>query len=309
MSAIKLGIVGVGKIARDQHLPVIAASADFDLVAAASRNATVDGVANYPSLAAMLYAEPSIEAVTLCTPPGPREADAELALARGLHVLLEKPPATTLSAARDLIARATGQALHASWHSRHAPGVAPARAWLRGRRIQSITINWKEDIRRWHPGQDWILAAGGMGVFDPGINALSILTEIVPSNVVLSAAELDLPRNREAPIAARLHARTSGGAPIEADFDFLQSGDQTWEIAIDADDGLLRLADGGARLFIGGEVQAAPSLGRHHEYAGVYSHFAALVRGKQIDVDLRPLELVADAFTCGVRNAAPDFEF
>jgi predicted dehydrogenase len=32
-----LGIVGVGKIARDQHLPAIAASPDFTLVAAARR--------------------------------------------------------------------------------------------------------------------------------------------------------------------------------------------------------------------------------------------------------------------------------
>ena len=38
MSAINLAIVGVGKIVHDQHLPSIAANADFKLVATASRH-------------------------------------------------------------------------------------------------------------------------------------------------------------------------------------------------------------------------------------------------------------------------------
>jgi predicted dehydrogenase len=306
---IKLGIVGVGKIARDQHLPVIAASSAFELVAAASRNASVEGVPNYASLEAMIAAEPSIEAVTLCTPPGPREADARLALAHGLHVLLEKPPAATLNSARDLISLANGCALHASWHSRHAPGVAPARVWLRDCRIQNVEITWKEDIRRWHPGQDWILAPGGMGVFDPGINALSILTDIIPSPIDLTSAELDIPRNRQMPIAARLQGRTRDGAGVIAAFDFLQTGDQVWEITIKTDRGVLRLVDGGDRLLIDDKEQALGPLGRHHEYTGVYQHFATLVRERRVDVDLRPLELVADAFARGCRNESPDFEF
>jgi D-galactose 1-dehydrogenase len=306
---IKLGLVGVGKIARDQHLPVIAASNEFELVAAASRNASVEGVRNYASLEAMIAAEPSMEAVTLCTPPGPRDADARFALAHGLHVLLEKPPAATLTAARDLVSLANDCALHASWHSRHAPGVAPARAWLRDRRIHNVEITWKEDIRRWHPGQDWILAPGGMGVFDPGINALSILTEIIPSGIDLTSAELDIPKNREMPIAARLLAHTSDGAAISAAFDFLQTGDQIWEIAINTDLGVLRLVDGGDRLLIDDKEQAFATLGRHHEYSGVYRHFATLERERRIDVDLRPLELVADAFACGRRNESPEFEF
>jgi predicted dehydrogenase len=309
MAKIKLGIVGIGKIARDQHLPVLAASTDFELVAAASRNATVKGVASYSTLEAMLAAHPEIEAISLCTPPGPREADARLALSRGLHVLLEKPPAVSLTAARDLIARAQGATLCASWHSRHAPGVPAARDWLSQRRVRSVAIVWKEDIRRWHPGQDWILDAGGMGVFDPTINALSIVTHILASEVALLDAELDVPSNRQAPIAARLRACSSDGAEISADVDFLQEGPQTWDITIETDAGLLRLTDGGARIFIGAEERNVANTGRHHEYTGVYAHFAALVRARMTDVDLRPLELVADAFLAGRRRVAPAFAF
>ena len=52
-----------------------------------------------------------------------RFAVAQAALAAGLHVLLEKPPAATLGAF-DLLAaqaRAAGVTLFAAWHLRFAP--------------------------------------------------------------------------------------------------------------------------------------------------------------------------------------------
>ena len=56
--AIKIAIAGVGKIARDQHLPALAANPGYDLIACSSRNAQVEGVHNYTSVEAMLAAEP-----------------------------------------------------------------------------------------------------------------------------------------------------------------------------------------------------------------------------------------------------------
>jgi D-galactose 1-dehydrogenase len=301
--------VGVGKIARDQHLPVLAESSEFELIATASRSAGVDGLPFYRSLADMLASEARLEAISLCTPPKPREADARLALSRGLHVLLEKPPASTLTAARALMAQAGSRVLCASWHSRHAPGVAPARAWLADRSIRSGAIAWKEDIRRWHPGQDWILDVGGMGVFDPGINALSILTHILPTGLALEGATLSTPANRQAPIAAQLTLRTSNGAAIVTELDFLHQGTQTWDIRLDTDAGALLLTQGGARLNVDGAELAAPSSDIHIEYEGVYAHFAALIRAARSEVDLRPLELVADAFMLGRRETVAPFTF
>src|SRR3546814_15502820 len=97
--------------------------------------------------------------------------------------MLEKPPAATTTEICALAdhARARGVTLFATWHSREAAGVAGARDWLSGKRIRAAHIRLKEDIRRWHPGQEWILDAGGFGVFDPGINALSIMTAILPA--------------------------------------------------------------------------------------------------------------------------------
>ena len=107
-------------------------------------------------------------------------------------------------------------------------------------------INWKEDVRVWHPGQSWIFEPGGLGVFDPGINALSILTRILPQPLFVTAAELCFPANREAPIAARVSLADAAELPITAEFDFRQTGPQSWDIVVETDEGRMTLSGGGA---------------------------------------------------------------
>lgn len=311
--AIKLGIVGIGFIARQQHLPVIATSPDFELVAAASRNAKVDGVKTYANIAEMLAGNPEIEAVSLCAPPVPRSAEAQFALREGKHVLLEKPPGATLSDVQALAELAATQniTLNASWHSRHAPGVAPARGWLERRTLRSVRVIWKEDVRVWHPGQEWIFEPGGLGIFDPTINALSILTAILPAPFSLRAAKLAFPENRQAPIAGELAFTDTNGASITASVDFLQTGPQTWDIVIQTETGELTLSKGGSELYLNGARQPLA----HHEdvlrgeYHGVYAHFAALIKAGKSDVDVSPLRHAADAFMLGERITAPPFSF
>ena len=203
---VAIGIAGVGKIARDQHLPAIAGHSGFKLIAGASRNAKIDGINNYQNVDDMLAAEPLLQAVSLCAPPQVRFSQARAALEAGKHVMLEKPPGASVTEVTVLAALAQQKqcTLFASWHSRHAPGVETARAWLAGKEITAVNVLWKEDVRRWHPGQDWIWQPGGLGVFDPGINALSIITRILPHVFFLKSAELFVPANRQNPIAANL---------------------------------------------------------------------------------------------------------
>lgn len=304
LAPIKLAIVGVGKIARDQHLPAIAADPRFELVAAVSRNATVDGVANYHDIGELLAAGHELDAVSICTPPVGRATIAMAAIDAGLHVMLEKPPAATLSeiARIEAHAAAAGRTLFATWHSREAAGVAAARTWLAERTIERVTIDWREDIRRWHPGQDWILEAGGFGVFDPGINALSIATEIVRGVWVVDSADLRVPEGRMSPLAADLRM-TCGDVPATAAFDFLHEGLQQWDIVVDTDAGPLTLRMGGSVLEIDGQVTEAPDA----EYPRLYAKFAELVRAGASDVDVTPLRLVADAFLVGRRETVPAF--
>ncbi|MGI4730274.1 MAG: Gfo/Idh/MocA family protein [Janthinobacterium lividum] len=304
---IALALVGAGKIARDQHLPAIAGDPRFELVATVDPAGGVDGAPRFADLATLIANGPDVQAVALCTPPAVRHLLAAAAIEAGLHVLLEKPPATTLSQADDLAVRAQrrGVTAFAAWHSREAPGVAPAREWLANRTIRSVAIDWREDIRRWHPGQEWILGAGGFGVFDPGINALSILTAILPAPVTLEAATLDVPAGRAAPIAATLTMR-SAAASILAAFDFLEAGPQRWSVVVETDIGTLRLEEGGDCL----TLPEGPSvLEPEREYPRLYARFADLVEAGASDVDTSALRLVADAFLVGQQREVASFSF
>ncbi|WP_029009081.1 Gfo/Idh/MocA family protein [Azospirillum halopraeferens] len=302
----RIAIVGVGKIARDQHRPSIAGNPAFTLAATVSRHGFFDGVPAYTDLDAMLVARPDVTAVALCTPPQVRHALAARAIAAGRHVLLEKPPGATLSEVEDLTHRAAtaGVTLFATWHSRFAPAVPRAAAWLAGRTVRRVAVTWKEDVRRWHPGQEWIWQAGGLGVFDPGINALSILTAIAPFPLRLESAVLEVPENRETPIAARLAFASETGADITADFDWRREGTQIWDIRAETDAGVMLLRDGGRRLEVDGAVLLDEP---DAEYAGIYARFAALLAGGRSDVDLAPLRLVADAFMIGRRTTVAPF--
>lgn len=306
MSKIHLAIVGVGKIVRDQHLPAIAGNDDYRLIAAASRNGTVDGIDNFTSIETMLSTVPSIDAVALCMPPQYRYPAAVKALAAGKHVFLEKPPGATLSevAALEALASEQGVSLFASWHSRYAPAVEAARAFLAGTRIRSLRVSWKEDVRQWHPNQEWIWQAGGLGVFDPGINALSIVTRILPRSVFVTQATLEFPENRDAPIAASIVFGGVEGLDMSAEFDWRQTGKQSWDIVALTDAGEMTLSDGGAKLAIDGElVHAQPE----QEYPMLYRRFAEIIAAGRSDVDLAPLRHVADAFMLGRRKVVAPF--
>lgn len=307
MLPINLAIVGVGKIVKDQHLPSITKNPDFKLVATASRHGTVEGVPAYKTIASMLAAEPSINAVSLCMPPQYRYEAAHRALVAGKHVFLEKPPGATLSEVADLEATAAknGLSLFASWHSRYAPAVESAKAFLASTRIKSMDIVWKEDVRHWHPNQAWIWQAGGLGVFDPGINALSIVTHILPRPAFVTTATLEFPENCDAPIAAELSLKDAEGLPINAVFDWRQTGKQTWDIIADTDAGSMVLAEGGAKLTINGEPKVSEP---EQEYAALYRRFAEIIEAGRSDVDLSPLRHVADAFLLGKRKLVEAFQ-
>ncbi len=309
MTATSIGIIGLGKITEDQHLPVIAKNPAFRLAAVASqRGIRVDGAPTFRTPAEMYAAVPDLDAVAVCTPPQVRHAFAREALAAGKHVMLEKPPTATLSELDDLAAFAAERSLvlFTAWHSQYNAAVTHARRLLAEETVKAMAITWKEDVRRWHPGQKWIWTAGGFGVFDPGINALSIVTEIMPSPVFVSRADLAFPANCDAPIAASLAFRTGDRSNgLTAEFDWRQTGPQTWEIVIETGEGrLVKLSNGGSRLEVNGvlDVERPP-----HEYEDIYDRFAELLRDRRSLVDAAPLRLVADAFLLGRRTTTEPF--
>ena len=251
MALHQIGIIGLGKIAQDQHLPVIKANPDFQLLAVSSQRGLTHEDARYTFLDYRdLLKLPDIEAVSICTPPQVRHQIARDALVAGKSVLLEKPPAATLSELEDLreLAAKVGKVVFTTWHAQYNKAVDEAKKALAGWTIKRLLVTWKEDVRHWHPGQQWIWEAGGFGVFDPGINALSIVTRIMPEPVFIKSSSLEFPANRDAPIAANLaFSMSHGQGDLQAGFDWRQTGPQTWDIEVETEAGLtLKLTHGGS---------------------------------------------------------------
>ncbi|MBX2823772.1 MAG: Gfo/Idh/MocA family oxidoreductase [Gammaproteobacteria bacterium] len=316
-----VALAGIGEVALQQHVPAINNSPQWELAATCSRNGSVPGIESYQDIATLLKRRPDIEMISLCQPPEPRFAYAVSALSDRRHLMLEKPPGTTVSSCRQLeaLAKANQRTLFTTWHSREADQVDAAMAWLASRKVRKVEIIWREDVHRWHAGQEWIWQPGGFGVFDPGINAISILTKILPDPVHLVSAELEFPANKQTPIAATLKLTDITGTSIDACFDWREKGEQQWLINVETSDGELRLINGGSQLLINGEPvsntdhyqkttgdEAAETLA--NEYGRLYQRMADLIEQAQSDVDLLPLQLVADAFVMGERRIVEAFK-
>ncbi|HEX9955159.1 MAG TPA: Gfo/Idh/MocA family oxidoreductase [Allosphingosinicella sp.] len=310
MTPHRIAIVGFGKIAQDQHVPSIAANPAFEVVATVSRSGSSPGaIPAFGSVGEMLAADLGVNAVAICTPPSVRYDVARECLEAGLHALLEKPPGVTLGECEELarLAEEKGVTLFTTWHAQYNPAVAAAAERLEGKRVAAMRIVWREDVRKWHPGQQWIWAPGGFGVFDPGINALSIATKIFPGTLILRHAELKFPANRETPIAASLgFSSPAASGALSAEFDWRHSGGEAWTIEIEPEGGSpLLLADGGSRLLVDGVEEVPHGEG---EYPAIYAHFAELLARGASHVDLAPLRLSADAFLLGKRVQVEAFE-
>ena len=292
--SIRVGIVGLGKIALEEHVTALRGNAAFTLIAGASARAALGGVASFSGLSEMLDGCPEIDAVAICTPPQAHFEAARLALRRGKHVLLEKPPCPTVAEFDELtvLARRAGVTLFQTWHARESAAVSKAMAWLSGRTIRRCRVTWKEDVRQWHPGQAWIWQDGGFGVLDAGINAISILTRLLPEPLAVDTAHLLVPENSTNPIAAAVAFRTADGGLVDAEFDFRHRGDQVRAIELETDAGVLTLAWPGSTLGAGGTMIELGS--QTEEYTALYARFAALIAQRESETDRRPLELVTE---------------
>jgi predicted dehydrogenase len=307
---IRIGIIGFGTIARTAHVPAMNAVGGFELKGIVTRQGGgPDGVACFDSAEKLLATLGSeLDAAVVATPPDVRTAIAHQCLDAGLDLLLEKPPAATLGEIEGVAAHAerAGRVLFASWHSQHAPAVERAGKLLAATRIVAGRVDWREDVNKYHPGQDWVWEAGGFGVFDPGINALSILTRIIPDRLVVTRAEMDVPEGKQSPIAARLSlAGPAIEKALDLTFDWNPTPADEWTIGLDlAGDRRLELRKGGSELWLDGVREDTPG---PDEYPHLFKIFSELVAARRSRVDTAPLRIVEDAFLRGRRLPAPAF--
>jgi len=304
--------IGAGESAPDPHLPVIApARAPQHPATVSGRLVAHNGLPVFKTAAELYRALPEIDLVAICTPPGVRHAYVREALDAGKDVLMEKPPTPTISELDDLVAYAKKKkrVLFQTWHSRYNEAVDATRKIVKRDGVKSVRIDWRESVRKWHPGQDWVWQPGGFGVCDPGINALSIFTKVLPFPVFVDSASLRFPSNRQTPVDVEIKFKSSepNQPEMSAGFNWLEESGEIWTIRIVTGRGdELKLENGGRKLVVNG---ATTIENPDNEYEQIYAHFAKLLKKRKSDVSDAPLRLVADAFLLGARENVDEFHW
>jgi predicted dehydrogenase len=107
-SVLRAGVVGLGRQAVDDHLPGLRAASGADLVAVCDEDPAIvreqqylHRVSGYTDFREMLKAE-QLDLVVVCVPHDIGRSVIEAAAEHRVHVLKEKPFATTLSEAKEL---------------------------------------------------------------------------------------------------------------------------------------------------------------------------------------------------------------
>jgi predicted dehydrogenase len=137
--ALRLGLIGCGRIAQVAHLPAIAKSADVRLAAVSDPSPVLAhavsqryDVPGYTETEELLQA--GLDAVLIAAPDRFHRDLGCRALQAGLHVLIEKPAAATSAEAADLrdLAAKVDRKVQVGAMRRHDPGIQYARAALDG---------------------------------------------------------------------------------------------------------------------------------------------------------------------------------
>ena len=110
MSAVRIGIIGLGNIGR-QHAEVLSGGSveGAELGAVCGRGGDVGAPFDVPSFPdpGALFASGLVDAVLIATPTQSHPEIGRAALEQGLHVLMEKPLAMSIGQARELVSAAS----------------------------------------------------------------------------------------------------------------------------------------------------------------------------------------------------------
>ena len=130
MKKVRIGVIGTGAIAKYRHLPEYAAREDVEIVAVcdiieakAQKMAARYGVKKVYTDYKKMIAEEKLDAVSICIPNYLHAEVTIAALEKDLHVLVEKPMATSLAESQKMIntAKKRGKVLMVGQNQRLAP--------------------------------------------------------------------------------------------------------------------------------------------------------------------------------------------
>jgi predicted dehydrogenase len=302
-------IVGFGEVAQNGHWPAYAASSDAAIVAIVDRTAQRRALAarltpSMPTYATLdeLGASASIDFVDVCTPPALHPEPILDAIARGWHVLCEKPLLLEREVFDTVRTRASdaGVAVMPVHNWKYAPIVRRATAALRAgaigslRRVEIETRRLRDaasaDPARPNWRRDPAIAGGGI-LMDHGWHAIYLALHWFGQPATAVGASLHRPADGRVEDEASVTISFPAGDAVIA---------LTWNAAerrntmrLVGDGGQIVIADD--RLLLGGETAdpevfaRALSTGSHHD-----DWFAAML--PEVVAAFHHPELAAPAF-------------
>lgn len=181
----KVGVIGCGKIAQVRHIPEYAENRQVELAAyydlnidRARKIAQKYGGKVYSSVAELL-ADPTIDAVSVCTANTSHAEISIAALKAGKHVLCEKPMATTLEDCEAMVktAKETGKFLMVGQNQRLARAHVKAKELIQEGLIGEI-VSFRTTFGHGGP-ETWSIDPGkNVWFFDKNKAALGVMADL-----------------------------------------------------------------------------------------------------------------------------------
>lgn len=237
--SLHIAIAGAGSVGRT-HLAAVAASSECRLVAlvdpapAAGATARAAGVPLYGELNAMLAAERP-DGVILATPNAWHVEGALACLARGVPVLLEKPVARTLAAARCLMEAVATRAVPVlvGHHRRHGAILEQACAVVAGGRLgRLVTVSGSATFRKpdeYFEQAPWRHQAGGGPILINMVHEVDCLRALVGEITEVQAMASRATRGFEVEDTVTLSLRFANGVLGSFLLSDAAAGPHSWE--------------------------------------------------------------------------------
>jgi UDP-N-acetyl-2-amino-2-deoxyglucuronate dehydrogenase len=163
---VKVAIAGIGNIGR-RHLDTLAGLPGIDVAAVAdprfgsARPPVIPALPAFASYEEMLATVP-VDAVVLCSPSGLHATQSVLAAENGIHVIAEKPIATTMADADAVLDACARSNVHlAVLHQyRFSPPIIALKRVMQSDALGdlvflNISINWRRSREYYHENGGW----------------------------------------------------------------------------------------------------------------------------------------------------------
>jgi len=198
MKKLKIGIVGLGRVASKTHIPVLMSLDNVEIVAAAEKNPergirvkSLFGLDRVHNSYEEMYASNTLDAVYICLPNYLHKDACKQALEHGLHVLCEKPMGISVEEAEEITRLAEDRklVLMPGYKKRYATNFAKAKELIESGVLGNIihvqgAFMTPGPYISWDPKSDWYLDEKWHGViYDSGCHLVDLLLYLLPYNV------------------------------------------------------------------------------------------------------------------------------